>query len=93
MPSKGAYELYSLLVGLGKCPGGGCLSSHSRHHGRVAPLDPDQLAALRRLRATFGFVLILEVRELQPCRDPAPAQAPPLVDEDQAPEPEPPDRR
>jgi len=61
--------------------------------GRVAQVDPDQLAALRRLRAAFGFVLILEVRELQPARDPAPDQAPRLFDDGQAPEPEPPDRR
>jgi hypothetical protein len=26
----------------------------------MAELDPDQEAALRRLRATFGFVVILE---------------------------------
>jgi hypothetical protein len=61
--------------------------------GRVAPLDPDQLAALRRLRAAFGFVDILEVRELEPGRDPAPGHAPQPVDDDQAPEPEPPERR
>jgi hypothetical protein len=61
--------------------------------GRVAQLDPDQLAALRRLRAAFGFVLILEVRELEPGGDPAPDQAPRLVDDDQAPDPEPPVRR
>jgi hypothetical protein len=59
----------------------------------VAPLDRDQLAALRRLRGAFGFVLILKVREHQPGRDPAPDQAPRLVDDDQAPEPESPDRR
>jgi hypothetical protein len=28
--------------------------------GRVAQVDPDQLAALRRLRAAVGFVLILD---------------------------------
>jgi hypothetical protein len=63
--------------------------------GRVAQVDPDQLAALRRLRAAFGFVEVLEVRELQPepDRDPAPDQAPPLDDDGQAPEPEPPERR
>jgi hypothetical protein len=61
--------------------------------GRMAQVDPDQLAALRRLRAAFGFVEVLEVRELQPGRDPAPDQAPRLLDDDQAPEPEPPDRR
>jgi hypothetical protein len=32
--------------------------------GRVAQVDPDQFAARRRRRAAFGFVLILEVREL-----------------------------
>jgi hypothetical protein len=54
---------------------------------------PNQLAALRRLGAAFGIVLILEVREHEPGRDPAPDQAPRLVDDDQAPEPEPPERR
>ena len=29
--------------------------------GRVAQVEPDQLAALRRLRAAFGAVWILEV--------------------------------
>jgi hypothetical protein len=33
--------------------------------GRVAQVDRDQLAALRRLRAAFGFVEVLEVRELE----------------------------
>ena len=61
--------------------------------GRVAEVDPDQLAALRRLRAAFGFVEVLEVREHKPGRDPAPDQAPQPAAEDQAPEPEPPDRR
>jgi hypothetical protein len=61
--------------------------------GRVAQVDPDQLAALHRLGAAFGFVEVLEVRELQPGQDPAPDQVPPLVDDDQAPEPGPADRR
>jgi hypothetical protein len=62
--------------------------------GRVPQVDPDQLAALRRLRAAFGFVEVLEVVEHQPGRDPAPDQALGLVDDDdQASEPEPPDRR
>jgi hypothetical protein len=60
--------------------------------GHVPEIDPDQLAALRRLRAAFGLVLILEVREHEPGRDPAPDQAPQPVD-DQAPESGPPDRR
>jgi hypothetical protein len=42
--------------------------------GRVAQVDPDQLAALRRLRAAFGFVLILKVREL--CAGPTPSLLP-----------------
>jgi hypothetical protein len=29
--------------------------------GRVPQVDPDQLAALRRLRAAFGPIVILEV--------------------------------
>jgi hypothetical protein len=59
----------------------------------VAQVDPDQLAALRRLRAAFGIVLILEIREREPGRDPAPDQASRLFDDDQAPELEPPERR
>jgi hypothetical protein len=31
------------------------------HHGRVPEVDDDQLAALRRLRAAFGFVEVIEV--------------------------------
>jgi hypothetical protein len=46
----------------------------------------------RRLRAAFGFVEVLEVIEHEPGRDPAPDQAPRL-DDDQAPDPEPPDGR
>jgi hypothetical protein len=62
--------------------------------GRVAEVDPDQLAALRRLRAAFGFVEVLEVVEHEPGRDPAPDQALGLVDNDaQAPEPGPSERR
>jgi hypothetical protein len=60
---------------------------------RVAQVDPDQLAALRRLRAAFGFVEVLEVREHEPGRDPAPDRPPQPVDDDQAPEPGSPDRR
>ena len=61
--------------------------------GRMAQLDPDQLAALRRLRAAFGVVEVLEVREHEPDRDPAPDQVPRQVNNDQPPEPEPPERR
>jgi hypothetical protein len=42
-----------------------------------APVDLDQLAALRPLRRGFGDVqvLVLEVLEREPGRDPAPVQA------------------
>ena len=39
-----------------------------------APVDLDQLTALRALRRGFGDVQVLEVVD-QPGRDPAPAQA------------------
>jgi hypothetical protein len=61
--------------------------------GRVAEVDTDQLAALRRLRAAFGFVEVLEVVEHEPGRHPAPDQAPQRVDDAQAPEPGPSERR
>jgi len=35
--------------------------SDNRHHGCVPEVDPDQLAALRRLRAAFGPIEVLEV--------------------------------
>jgi hypothetical protein len=38
----------------------------------VAKVDLDQLAALRRLRAAFGFVEVMDVREHEPGRDLAP---------------------
>ncbi len=52
--------------------------------GRVPQVDPDQFAALRRLRAAFGFVQVLKVIDHQPSRDPAPDCAPQdgLVDGD-----------
>ena len=31
----------------------------------MAEVDPDQVAALRRLRAAFGFVEVLEVVDLE----------------------------
>jgi hypothetical protein len=90
-------HLATQLVAAARAPGCAWTSSRTTdqggHHGRVAQVDPDQLAALRRLRAAFGFVLILEVRDLEPGRDPAPDQAPRLSDDDQTPEPESPDRR
>jgi hypothetical protein len=52
----------------------------------VAHVDPDQEAALRRLRAAFGFVEVLEVVDHHPSEDPAGDQEPRGdEDEDQAP--------
>ena len=42
--------------------------------GRVPQVDPDQLAALRRLRAAFGFVEVLAVIDDEPAGDSPPAQ-------------------
>jgi len=42
--------------------------------GRVPQVDPDQLAALRRLRAAFGFVEVLAVIDDEPASDTSPAQ-------------------
>jgi hypothetical protein len=39
------------------------------HHGRVPEVDDDQLAALRRLRAAFGFVEVIEVISHDPGDD------------------------
>jgi hypothetical protein len=40
-----------------------------RHDGLVAEVDDDQLAALRRLRAAFGFVEVVEVISHDPGDD------------------------
>jgi hypothetical protein len=40
-----------------------------RHHGWVPEVDDDQLAALRRLRAAFGFVEVVEVISHDPGED------------------------
>jgi hypothetical protein len=37
----------------------------------MAEVDPDQDAALRRLRAAFGFVVILEIIDHEPAKDAA----------------------
>jgi len=42
--------------------------------GRVPQVDPDQLAALRRLRAAFGFVEVLAVIDDEPASDMSPTQ-------------------
>jgi hypothetical protein len=41
----------------------------------VPQVDPDQEAALRRLRAAFGFVEVLEIIDHEPTQDPAGDQA------------------
>src|SRR5918994_6274078 len=38
----------------------GNLARRTRHHGRVPEIDDDQLAALRRLRAAFGPIEVVE---------------------------------
>jgi hypothetical protein len=40
-----------------------------RHDGLVAEVDDDQLAALRRLRAAFGLVEVVEVVSHDPGDD------------------------
>jgi hypothetical protein len=41
-----------------------------RHDGWVSEVDDDQLAALRRLRAAFGFVEVVEVISHDPAAAP-----------------------
>ncbi len=52
--------------------------------GRVPQVDPDQLAALRRLRAAFGPIEILEVIDRSADQDQADAQGA-LVDQEALP--------
>jgi hypothetical protein len=47
----------------------------------VAHVDPDQEAVLRRLRAVFGFVEVLEIIDHQPSED-RPRNQEPRGDED-----------
>jgi hypothetical protein len=52
----------------------------------VAHVDPDQEAALRRLRAAFGFIEVLEIVDHQPSEEPVGDQEPQGdEDDDQAP--------
>jgi hypothetical protein len=43
----------------------------------MAEVDPDQEAALRRLRVAFGFVEIMRVIDHEPGQDPATEQTTP----------------
>jgi hypothetical protein len=60
-------------------------NANSRHHRRVPQVDPELDAALRRLRAAFGFVEVLEVIDHRGDQD--------QPGDDQAPERGPSDRR
>jgi hypothetical protein len=51
----------------------------------VAHVDPDQEAALRRLRAAFGFIEVLEIIDHQPSEDPHDQERAGDEDDDQAP--------
>jgi hypothetical protein len=55
----------------------GNLARSIRHHGRVPEVDDDQLAALRRLRAAFGPIVVVEVVSTDPGDDLA-AQGEPI---------------
>jgi hypothetical protein len=65
----------------------GNLPRSTRHHGRVPEVDDDQLAALRRLRAAFGPIEIIEVISHDPGDDLAAPQGEPIKgDEDGRPQ-------
>jgi hypothetical protein len=56
----------------------------------VLPVDPELEAALRRLRAAFGFVEVLEViHHRDQDRAPTPSDAPEQQGSDDQPSPEP----
>jgi hypothetical protein len=67
-----AAQRLDVDVGAGRAEqlGGPMLRPWWRHDGRVSEVDDDQLAALRRLRAAFGFVEIVEVISHDPGDDP-----------------------
>jgi hypothetical protein len=46
------------------------LARRTGHHGRMAEVDDDQLAALRRLRIAFSFVEVVEVISHDPAAAP-----------------------
>jgi hypothetical protein len=50
----------------------------------MAHVDPDQDAALRRLRAAFGFVEVLEIIDHQPSENPARDHKPRGDEDDEA---------
>jgi hypothetical protein len=60
---------------------------NARHHGGVAHVDPDQEAALRRLRAAFGFIEVLESIDHQATEDPDLDQEPEGDEDDDQPPP------
>ena len=79
MPAAPAGEVTSGAaggVGSHVPPHPGCrteasnLSRRTGHHGRIPEVDDDQLAALRRLRAAFGFVEVVEVISHDPAAAP-----------------------
>ena len=51
----------------------------------MAELDPDQEAALRRLRAAFGFVMVLRTVDHEQDQDQDQDQDEPLAEGEQAP--------
>jgi hypothetical protein len=51
-----------------------------RHDGYVPEVDDDQLAALRRLRAAFGFVEVVEVISHDPAAAPDESQEARMAD-------------
>jgi hypothetical protein len=52
----------------------GNLPRRTRHYGHVPEVDDDQLAALRRLRAAFGPIVVIEVVSNDPGDDLVAAQ-------------------
>jgi hypothetical protein len=56
----------------------GNLACSIRHHGRVPEVDDDQLAAIRRLRAAFGPIVVVEVVSNDPGDDLAAPQGEPI---------------
>jgi hypothetical protein len=62
---------------------------NSRHHGQVPQVDPELEAALRRLRAAFGFVEVVEVIDHRADQSATPSDAAGQEGSDDQPSPEP----